>query len=268
MTKQFTDQLNRTITLREWPPKRIISLVPSQTELLHELGLQAEVVGITKFCVHPETWFRGKTRIGGTKTVNFEKIKALQPDLIIGNKEENEKEQIELLARQYPIWMSDVGNLDQALDMISRVGELTDRPDKAQTLCNTIKTRFAAYHPPSTVYRPPSTAYIIWRKPFMAAGGDTFINSMLNQAGFENVFADKNRYPEITPDELSRADPEFILLSSEPYPFREKHLEQFREICPRAQVVLVDGEMFSWYGSRLLHAPGYFHQLRQSLRLA
>src|ERR1700741_1030662 len=120
---RFTDQMNREIELKG-SPKRIISLVPSQTELLWHLGLREELVGITKFCVHPEEMFHTKPRVGGTKKFDLKKIAELKPDLIIGNKEENEQVQIEELMKQYPVWMSDITNLDQALDMISRVGAL------------------------------------------------------------------------------------------------------------------------------------------------
>lgn len=282
----FTDQLDRTVMLPAWPPKRIVSLVPSQTELLADLGLEKEVAGITKFCVHPAEWYRTKPRVGGTKTLNFEKIKALNPDLIIGNKEENEREQIEALAERYPVWMSDVKTLDDAHDMIRRVGELTGKTEKSLLLIRNIRECFAAHErvprhqaprdrlpstvsrPPSTVNRPLSAAYLIWRKPYMAVGGNTFIDNMLRIAGFKNVFANQDRYPEITPDELSKAKPDVILLSSEPYPFAEKHKAAIMELCPGAQVLLVDGEMFSWYGSRLLFAPQYFRQLRDSLNLA
>ena len=119
----FTDQLNRTILLKE-KPSRIVSLVPSQTELLHALELREEVVGITKFCVHPTDWFRTKTRVGGTKTVNFDSVRSLRPDLIIANKEENVKEQVEALAAEFPVWVSDVNNLADALDMLQKLGQV------------------------------------------------------------------------------------------------------------------------------------------------
>ena len=127
----IADQMHRKIHLPRFPLRRIISLVPSQTELLYDLGLEEEVVGITKFCVHPPEWFQSKARVGGTKTIHFEKIKALQPDLIIGNKEENEREQIEALAECFPVWMSDIATLEDALDMMLRVGALVDRPEQA-----------------------------------------------------------------------------------------------------------------------------------------
>lgn len=262
----FTDQLNRTINLSVWPPQRIVSLVPSQTELLAELGLENEVVGITKFCVHPRNWFESKPRVGGTKTLNFAKIAALKPDLIIGNKEENERAQIEQLAKQYPVWMSDVATLGDAYDMIQRVGELVGKADEAKKLIEKIQTSFAVQSQTSNVQRH-KVAYFIWRKPWMVAGRGTFIDEMLRVAGFENVFSHKSRYPEITFEELEKAGPEVILLSSEPYPFSEKHCAAFREVCPVATIQLVDGEMFSWYGSRLLHAAAYFRKLYRLLQL-
>ncbi len=260
----FTDQLHRNIEIPAWPPRRIVSLVPSQTELLADLGLENEVVGITKFCVHPEKWFREKTRVGGTKTLNFEKIKSLHPDLIIGNKEENERAQIEELAAHFPVWMSDVVTLEDAYDMIGKVGALVGKSTESQHLIEKIRTQFALYPPPSTLC---PVAYFIWRKPFMVAGKDTFIDEMLRVAGFQNVFSHKNRYPEISLDELAVAQPGVILLSSEPYPFSEKHFEPFREVCPHARIQLVDGEMFSWYGSRLVHSTAYFRKLRKTLNL-
>lgn len=260
---KFTDQMGRVVKLRDFPPQRIISLVPSQTELLYDLGLDAEVVGITKFCVHPETWFRQKKRVGGTKTVSFEKVQTLDPDLIIGNKEENTREQIELLAAHYPVWMSDVQNLEEALGMIRQIGALTGKSGQAESIARKIEQEFDRLRAVRDGARP-RVAYFIWRKPFMAAGRDTFIHTMLEEAGFENVFQEKTRYPEIQLSKLGAAAPEVIFLSSEPFPFAEKHIEEFREACPDAKIKIVDGELFSWYGSRLQHTPGYFQQLRES----
>jgi len=264
----FTDQLQRKVNLPVWPPQRIVSLVPSQTELLFDLGLEREVAGITKFCVHPVEWFREKPRVGGTKTVNFKKTDALKPDLIIGNKEENEREQIEQLAEKYPVWMSDIATLNDAYDMMLRVGELTGKQTVSLNLIDRIKTAFSAIRLPGNQHRRPSVAYFIWRKPYMVAGSGTFIDAMLHEAGFENVFAEKGRYPEINLEKLAEARPEFILLSSEPYPFAEKHFAAFREVCPESKIARVDGELFSWYGSRLLHSAAYFQELRKTWSLA
>jgi len=265
--KSFTDQMGRSVTLYAWPPRRIISLVPSQTELLADLGLEQEVVGITKFCIHPPEWFQEKKRVGGTKTVSLEKVAALAPDLIIGNKEENEQAQIETLAARYPVWMSDVYNLNDACDMIRRVGELTGKPDSAGMLAQKIEQEFTGLQSPGAFPRLKA-AYFIWRKPYLVAAGNTFIDAMLRAAGFDNVFVHLDRYPEITWEALAAGQPDVLLLSSEPYPFAEKHFGPFREACPDARIVIVDGEMFSWYGSRLQYAPASFRRLRETLRLA
>ncbi len=271
----FTDQLGRTISLTK-APERIVSLVPSQTELLHTLGLGEEVVGITKFCVHPSAWSRSKTRVGGTKDVRPEKIHALQPDLIIANKEENVKEQIDALSHLYPVWVSDVRTLPEALDMIGSLGELTGKDPEARNLTEEIARRFDDLHllrsddphrrsdapnAPVNAERQPRTAYFIWRNPWMVAGGDTFIHDMLRRCGLDNLFGDRLRYPSINLEYLAEMRCERVLLSSEPYPFAEKHILEIRAVLPDAKIQLVDGEMFSWYGSRLLDAPLYFRRL-------
>lgn len=263
-----TDQLNRVVDIPH-PPKRIISLVPSQTELLYDLGLRDEVVGITKFCLHPEEWFRTKARVGGTKKYDFEKIKALAPDLIIGNKEENEQQQIEALMNTYPVWMSDIYTLTDAKDMILKLGELVDRKEAALALQLKIEQAFDVLLEFRQLAALPSkrVAYFIWRAPYMVAGADTFIDHLLMYCGFTNVFSGEGfkRYPEVTAAQLKEANPEVILLSSEPYPFKEKHVAEFQSICKSAKIITVDGELFSWYGSRLLHAPPYFKKLIQTL---
>ena len=256
------DQLNREVHI-PFPPKRIVSLVPSQTELLYELGLREEVVGITKFCVHPDEWFCHKKRIGGTKKLNLEAIAALQPDLIIGNKEENERTQIEALQALYPVWMSDVQNLEDAEEMIGRIGAIVNKANEAAALVFQIRQSFEALK----VSKERRTAYFIWRKPYMVAAADTFINDMLKRAGFINVFGHLSRYPEVDKAMLREADPEVILLSSEPYPFQEKHAEKLRIQCPDAIICFVDGELFSWYGSRLLYSATYFRNLHRECTL-
>lgn len=243
-------------------PQRIVSLVPSQTELLFDLGLENKVVGVTKFCCHPAEKVKNIAKIGGTKNFDFEKIKALNPDLIIGNKEENYKEGIETLQRYFPVWISDIVTLEDSLSMIQQVGELTHKAPEAFTICQQLSTQFASLQTPS---HRPRVAYFIWKKPFMVAANDTFIHEMLGKAGFLNVFEDLTRYPEISESDLQQAAPELIFLSSEPYSFREKHLLEFQEICPAAHIKLVDGELFSWYGSRLLKSVAYFNELRDSL---
>ena len=237
---------------------RVVSLVPSQTELLFALGLGGRVVGVTKFCVHPPEARQMAAVVGGTKNFHFDKIDALRPDLIIGNKEENYREGIERLAAAYPLYLSDINSLPEALAMIREVGRLTGTAAPADALAQRIAADFATLSLPA---EPIPAAYFIWRQPYMVAAADTFIDDMLRRAGFANVFGHLSRYPEITPAQLQAAAPRQILLSSEPYPFREKHLAEFRAICPAATVRIVDGELFSWYGSRLLHSAAYFARL-------
>ena len=256
------DQMGRPVEVPEHP-QRIISLVPSQTELLHDLCLGDRIIGITKFCVHPEDWFRTKPRIGGTKKVDIDEVRTLKPDLIIGNKEENERADIKVLAKEFPVWMSDVRDLDGALEMIERVGGLTGTKNKARDIVQSVQQAFDALAPLTPKL---SAAYFIWQEPLMVAGGDTFITDMMKRCGLVNVFGDRTeRYAEITAHELAAADPDLILLSSEPFPFTEKHIPGFSMICPGTPVRLVDGEFFSWYGSRLIKAPAYFQGLLTTL---
>lgn len=257
----ITDQMGRKVQLPA-PPLRIVSLVPSQTELLAELNLDKEVVGITKFCVHPEDWFRSKTRVGGTKEVKMKVIADLSPNLIIGNKEENSPEDIRALEKDYPVWMSDIEDLEDALEMIRTIGLLTDRQPAAEELAGKINGAFIALG--QQVQRLPqvSAAYLIWRDPYMVAGRETFIDEMLQRAGFSNVFSRERRYPEVSLDAIAAREPEVILLSSEPYPFKEKHIAELQATCPTSDIQLIDGELFSWYGSRLLQSPDYFRALR------
>lgn len=252
------DQTGYTINLNGIP-KRIISIVPSQSELLWDLGLRKELIGITKFCIHPDEMYKGVERVGGTKKLDLDKIRQLKPDLIIGNKEENEQAQIEELRKEFPVWMSDIYDLSDAYEMISALGLITGKEEAAEQLVKRINDNFQRLD--ITKFKAKKVAYFIWYDPFMAAGSDTFINYMLERLGMVNVFSFMSRYPEITASQIKSADPDLIFLSSEPYPFKEKHLSELEQICPRSNIQLVDGEMFSWYGSRLLQAPGYFQRL-------
>ncbi len=252
--------------LIQFPPRRIVSIVPSQTELLYYLELEEEVIGITKFCVHPKLWFHSKSRIGGTKALDLEKIKALKPDLIIGNKEENQKDQIEALSMHFPVWMSDIHTLEDAFEMIKLVGNLTNRSIKSKALISDLNNQFLNFKKKKLGVPKKSAAYFIWKSPYMVAASNTFIDEMMEIAGFSNVFKGLERYPAISLEDLKKQNPALILLSSEPYPFQEKHFEAFQEVCPNAKILIVDGESFSWYGSRLLHCVRYFDNLHTQLK--
>lgn len=255
----FTDQLNNSIVLDSYP-KRIISLVPSQSELLWDLGLRDELVGITKFCIHPQEMFDSIERVGGTKNLNIEKIRALKPDLIIGNKEENEQTQILELQKEFPVWMSDIYHLEDALKMIELVGELVNQSSKADFILNNIQHSFL------NIQKVSKTGlYLIWNKPYMAAGRDTFIGDMLKKIGIQNVLEQNSRYPELCLDDIKALNPEFIFLSSEPYPFNDTHIQELQKEMPKAKIKLVDGELFSWYGSRLQYSVDYFNELIKNI---
>lgn len=264
MQKTVIDQLGRTITVN-FPPKRIVSLVPSQTELLFDLGLDQEIVGITKFCIHPIEKFATRVKVGGTKKLNISLIKELNPDLIIANKEENTQIEIEALMNEFPVWISDVGNLSQALEMITGIGELVNRAPEAYYLNHLIKTGFSDLEIlAKQVGYKKSVAYLIWKDPFMFAGQGTFINDILDKIGLENIISTE-RYPSSEIAVIQEKNPKFIFLSSEPYPFKAKHIADLEKLFPESKVLLVDGEMFSWYGSRLVKAISYLFQLQKEL---
>lgn len=244
---------------------KIISLVPSQTELLHYLNLENEVVGITKFCIHPQKWWQSKTKVGGTKNVHINAIKNLQPSLIIANKEENVQSQIEELATICPVVVTNIITLNDALEMIAFVGNITNKIQEVQLLNQQIQFSFNQLNQLKENNYPKKVAYFIWRNPYMVAGKQTFIDNMLQACGFENVYLNHNRYPTTTIEELQQLKVDILLLSSEPYPFKEKHIQELQAQLPQVKILLVDGEFFSWYGSKLLHAPNYFMQLFQEL---
>ncbi|MEJ7558235.1 MAG: helical backbone metal receptor [Pedobacter sp.] len=264
MQRGFTDQIGRQVTF-DYPPKRIVSLVPSQTELLFDLGLDAEVVGLTKFCIHPIDKFARCVKIGGTKKVNIELIKNLQPDLIIGNKEENSVADIEELSSLFPVWMSEIYTIDDAKRTIVQIGELVDRQPEASYLIHLISAGFSDLQT-LAIERGINkrVAYLIWKNPFMAAGRNTFISDILVGNGMNNVIK-VPRYPEVDLSELALLKPDLVFLSSEPYPFTDKHVQEIQLLLPDAKVMLVDGEMFSWYGSRLVKAVQYFFEFQKEI---
>lgn len=271
--KQFTDQLG-TIHTFENTPKRIISLVPSQTELLYDLGLEDEIVGITKFCVHPFHFKSTKEIIGGTKTIKFDKIKALQPDIIIANKEENTQEIVAQLKAICPVWVTDIVTIADNNKMIDDFGNLFNKRTNAQKWIDKInfgyqklQTFVASKFEENAKQK---VAYFIWANPYMVAAGDTFINEMLKLNGLVNIY-DTNpkyegRYPEVVINKMQiQGDPDFVFLSSEPFPFTDEHAFELGRHTHHAKTIFVDGEMFSWYGSRLVKAFDYFTLLQEKL---
>lgn len=240
---------------------RIVCLVPSLTEYLWALGLNEEVVGVTKFCVHPQSWWRNKTRVGGTKQLNFDLIRQLQPTLIIANKEENTRADIERLQQSYEVLLTDIYSIEDAYNDLLRIGESVHKIKEAKQLIHEIKTGFAAA---KNVAKRASFLYFIWRDPYYVVGPNTYIHSLLTHFGLSNA-CQIERYPSFEDLRNHSADskisPDLIFLSSEPYPFEDKHLQEFQDLFPASKIMLVDGELCSWYGSRMLAAPPYMEAL-------
>jgi ABC-type Fe3+-hydroxamate transport system substrate-binding protein len=259
-----TDARNETVRL-DRPPRRIVSLVPSQTELLAHLGLDETVAGITRFCVRPDHWRAEKAIVGGTKEVDIDRVRALDPDLILANLEENTQDDVAALDEVAPVFVTQVKTVTEALDMIRTVGHLTDASGHTSTLAGKVISRFSQLPDFSTL----RTAYLIWREPYMTVGGDTFIHDVMSWGGFDNAFGDQTRYPEVTLDTLAEMNLDLLLCSSEPFPFHQKEefTQELRDALPHTSVEVVDGQPFSWYGPRLLDTPTYLKELRERLSL-
>ena len=263
--KTFTDQLG-TLHQFDNTPKRIVSLVPSQTELLYDLGLEDSIIGITKFCVHPVHFKLIKKIVGGTKQVKIDKIKELRPDIIIANKEENTKEMVKELSWICPVWVTNIITVDDNLQMIADFGQLFNKRTEAQKWLDKLNFAYKDFQHFIKDQPIKKAAYFIWANPYMVAGKETFINELLKLNHFQNIYEEKGRYPEI---ELKRirleGDPDLVFLSSEPFPFKDEHAFEIGRFTHHAKTIFVDGEYFSWYGSRLLKAFEYFKKLHQKL---
>lgn len=253
----FIDQMNRTIRLAQMP-KRIVSLVPSITELLFYFEMEKEVVGITKFCIKPEAWFHSKTRVGGTKQIHLDVIRELKPDLIIANKEENNQEIVTSLENEFPTYLTDIYTLEDAYEAIRRLAVILGKEEYAQRLIAATKTTFNDFIKSDSfqILEGKSFLYFIWHKPDMVAAKNTYIDTIFQQIGMVNTCTEE-RYPEILHDQ----NPDFIFLSSEPYPFQEKDIPYFQEKYPSSKIILVDGEIFSWYGSRIQFIIPYIKEV-------
>jgi ABC-type Fe3+-hydroxamate transport system substrate-binding protein len=243
------------------PPSRIVSLVPSLTELLFDLGLGHRVAGRTRFCIHPEEQVQKVPVIGGTKNPRLDKIRELNPDLIIANKEENRKEDVEELQKDFEVMVTEIDTIDEALFAIHDIGWTCGVQKQAKKLISDIQQELERV--PDE--QPVTAAYFIWRDPWMSVGHDTYIHSVLSHWNLENVYSDQTRYPKTSLHELSLKKPDVILLSSEPYPFKEKHIAEVSQFCPGADVILINGEWFSWYGSRMLHAFKQLNLFRKAI---
>ena len=261
------DALGRRVVLPD-RPQRIVSLVPSITDLLHAMSLGDRVAGVTRFCERPEHWRETKTIVGGTKNVKANVIRDLNADLVLANREENKKADVESIteASDAPVYVTDVETVPDATDMIRVVGALTGTQSAAQDMADTIDARFDALETNGTV----RAVYLIWRDPYMSVGRDTFIHDVMTRGGFANPFRKATRYPEVTLDQIAAQEPDVVLCSSEPFPFhqKERFTQEIRDALPDTSVEIVDGQLFSWYGPRLLETPAYLRELRETLGAA
>jgi iron complex transport system substrate-binding protein len=263
MERAVTDHLGREVRFA-YPPQRIVSLCPSLTETLLDLGLAGRVVGRTKYCIHPADRVGDIADVGGTKQVDLDRLRSLEPDLVIAEKEENTREQIDTIAREVPVFVVDVNDLAEALRAVRDLGELTSRRGEAMTLMDRIRVALDGVHPALPAVK---VAYLIWRNPYMAAARHTYIDALLRRCGLVNVCAQLDgRYPEVTLERLGELGPRFVLLASEPFPFADGHRAEIEQALPAMKAVGVNGELFSWYGSRLLRAAPYFNEVLRRLR--
>lgn len=240
---------------------RIISLVPSLTELIIDLGLKDKLVGRSRFCIHPKDQVKDIPVIGGTKNPNLKKIRALKPDYIIANHEENRKEDVLALQKDFRVNVTKIDTIEEALSEIESIGEDLGCLKGSSDLIKEIHKQLSETQDCDFI----DTAYFIWRKPWMIAASDTYIDSVLKTYRLSNIFSDKTRYPEIELSELKKRNPKLILLSSEPYPFKEKHVDELNGLLPESKIQLIDGEWFSWYGSRMKEAFRQLNQWRSGL---
>ncbi|MGR6898221.1 ABC transporter substrate-binding protein [Rummeliibacillus sp. BSL5] len=258
MANSIMDHIGRHIAVPD-SPKRILSICPAITETLFSLGLDEMIVGRTKYCIFPKGKVENIPIVGGTKEVKIETIRNLQPDLILAEKEENTRDIVLALEEIAPVFVTEVQSTDDAYRLIKTLGALTNRKKQAHELLTSCQNVF----PTPTEDQTLKAAYIIWRKPYMAVGGTTYINDVLRILGFENPFTNKkSRYPEVTNEELAEANLDILLLASEPFPFQEKHIAEFRKFLPKVKILLVDGEMF-WYGAKMLEASEYLKDVKR-----
>ncbi|MCP4726215.1 MAG: cobalamin-binding protein [bacterium] len=259
--KTFIDARGKEVRL---PPKpeRIVSFICSVTETLFELGLDNRIIGRTNYCIHPAIKVEEVQKIGGPKNPDIDLILSMKPDLLIANIEENEKKDIEILEGSgIPVYVTYPRTVKESRDLIKILGEITGTVDKASLLCEKAGREIeSVVQKVKTVSKKPRVVYLIWRKPFMTVNRDTYINDLIDFCGGINIFADSNdRYPVINLEEIIESKPDVIFFPSEPFPFKEKHTREFREFneipaVSNTDLRLVDGEMFSWFGYRII--PG------------
>lgn len=244
---------------------RIISLCPSLTELVFDLGAGDSLVGRTKFCVHPVGQVDAIEKLGGTKNPKVDRIVELAPDLVLMNDEENRREDADALVRAgLRVHSSLPRTATETAAMVRSIGRAVSRPRESELIAADIERRADRVRREAAKYPPIRYACLIWRDPIMTISDDTFIAGLMALAGGQNVFgSQQQRYPTITAEELHAADPLLVLLPNEPFPFQEKHADELsaQSRLPRDRFTLVDGELLSWHGSRTPRGIDYAESL-------
>jgi len=258
MKRVVIDQLNRKIEINN-NLNNIISLVPSLTELLFFLKMDEQVKGITNFCVHPSDKLSDKVIVGSPLHVDYEKIEQINPDIIIAGKSENNKNNIEKIAEKYPVWVSDVRSIEDACKMIEKIGMICNQSDLSYNITKNISVGFDSLADKTKI----KVCYLVWEKPFMVAGNNNYINDILKKTGLINVFEHKEGYAKVTAKEMQECQADFVLLPSEPYKFDNSHISTYKNLINKATVLLVDGQLFSWYGNRMLLAINYLKNMKK-----
>ena len=258
MTRSFVDSLGRELRLTG-APRRIVSLVPSITETLFSLGLGASIAGVTDYCVHPAEGVREKPKLGGTKNPRLDELLALSPDLVIANREENRRRDVERLeAAGVAVFVTDARDVEAAIRELEVFGELTERAREARSIAEGVRDalRVARESRPDPA---PRVVSLVWRRPWMAVGGDSFAHALVSECGGLNPFEEsERRYPRVDEGDLEAAAPDVILLPTEPYAFGEAERQELLALdCPAARsgrIHVIEGELLTWYGPRMARA--------------
>ncbi len=244
---------------------RVVSLCPSTTELIFQLGGEDRLIGVTNWCIHPAEGVKRIEKVGGTKDPDVQRIIELAPDLVFFNEEENRKEDAEVLdAAGIPLHVSFPKTVVESIELIRSIGNAIGRVESAESLAQQAESALALVGGQCAGLEPVRYAYLIWRKPWMAAGADTYLTDLLGLAGGLNVMAaGGERYPALALAQLVEADPQVILLCSEPFPFKDEHIQELRGHPGLSNriFILADGEALTWHGSRTLEGIPYAQEI-------
>ena len=240
------------------PARRIVSLIPSVTEILFSLEAGDRVAGVTKFCSEPADGVKTKAKVGGPKNPRRDIILGLATDLVVASVEENHRADVEALrAAGVPVFVTFPRTVREGIQLIRDLGVLAGNPERAEFIATSCEEAVAAVERVNGGQARVRVFCPIWRRPYMTINADTYVDSVLRTCGGENIFRDRpERYPTVSLTEVAALRPDIVLLPDEPFPFGRNHLEDFRglpdvpAICT-GHLRFVDGKILSWYGPRI-----------------